>query len=180
MKATRDERFESLYWTHHRDLLAFIRRRTITDSAEDILSETFVVAWRRIDEVPEEARAWLFGVARNVMSNHARAQNRQLALRIRMQTEPAPRQEDIASAIASRADLVAGWNRLTQSEQEVIALVAWDGLSHEQGAMVLGCTKSSFAVRLFRARRRLLHLLERTRPARAERSTVTHTERSRT
>ncbi|TDE97236.1 sigma-70 family RNA polymerase sigma factor [Occultella glacieicola] len=162
MKATPEERFESLYWTHHRELLAFIRRRTSPNVAEDILAETFVVTWRRIEEVPMEARPWLFGVARNSIRNYLRADGRQQALRIRLEQEPPEAQPDLSVAIASRADLVTAWNLLTDSEQEVIALTAWDDLSNSEAATVLGCTKSAFAVRLFRARRRLLHLLERT------------------
>ena len=178
MKATRDERFESLYWAHHRDLLAFIRRRTSPESAEDVLAEVFVVVWRRIDEIPEYERAWLFTVARNTIGTHLRAQNRRWALHVRMAIEPPPAQQDLSAAIATRADLVEAWNRLTDSEQEVIALVAWDELSQNDAALVLGITKSAFAVRLFRARRRLLHLLERTSSNRPRRPGEKQTERS--
>ncbi|UFU04110.1 RNA polymerase sigma factor [Ruania suaedae] len=161
MKAGPEGRFEALYWEHHRELLAFIRRRTEAE-AEDIVAETFVVAWRRIDDVPENARPWLFGVARNVLRNQLRSQNRQTLLKVRIDAQPQEAQTDLASAIAGRQDLAAAWNRLTGAEQEVISLVAWDELSNDEAATVLGCTKSTFAVRLFRARRRLLHLLDRT------------------
>lgn len=162
MKASDEDRFEALYWAHHQELLAFIRRRTSPDVAEDIAAETFVVAWRRIEEVPVQARAWLFGVSRNVMNNHARSHHRQQALQFRLELQREPHQDDMSSAIASRADLASAWNRLTELEQEAIALTAWDDLSNAEAAEVLGCTKSAFAVRVFRARRRLLHLLERT------------------
>ncbi|WP_159622251.1 RNA polymerase sigma factor [Ruania rhizosphaerae] len=161
MKAGPEGRFEALYWEHHRELLAFIRRRTETE-AEDVVAETFVVAWRRLDDVPDNARPWLFGVARNVLRNHLRAQNRQTLLKVRIDEQPEEDQPDLATAIADRHDLAAAWNRLTGAEQEVISLVAWDELSNDEAATVLGCTKSTFAVRLFRARRRLLHLLNRT------------------
>ncbi|QOR72020.1 RNA polymerase sigma factor [Ruania alkalisoli] len=161
MKAGPEGRFEALYWENHRELLAFIRRRTEAE-AEDIVAETFVVAWRRIDDVPENARPWLFGVARNVLRNHLRAQNRQTLLKVRIDRQPEDPQTDLATAIAARHDLAAAWNRLTSAEQEVISLVAWDEFSNDEAATVLGCAKSTFAVRLFRARRRLLHLLNRT------------------
>lgn len=161
MKAGPEGRFEALYWEHHRELLAFIRRRTEAE-AEDIVAETFVVAWRRIDDVPDNARPWLFGVARNVLRNHLRAQNRQTLLKVRIDQQPEEPPTDLATAIANRHDLAAAWNRLTAAEQEVISLVAWEELSNDEAATVLGCAKSTFAVRLFRARRRLLHLLNRT------------------
>ncbi|UFU05264.1 RNA polymerase sigma factor [Ruania halotolerans] len=161
MKASPEGRFEALYWEHHRELLAFIRRRTEAE-AEDIVAETFVVAWRRIDDVPENARPWLFGVARNVLRNQLRAQNRQMLLKVRIEEQPAEPHSDLATSIADRRDLVAAWNRLTPAEQEVISLVAWEELSNDEAATVLGTTKSAFTVRLFRARRRLLHLLNRT------------------
>lgn len=160
-----EPRFEQLYWRHHRDLLAFIRRRVPLDAAEDVLAETFVVAWRRLEDIPDEERAWLFGVARNVIRNSYRAEARQRALNVRLAEEADRTASDVGrfdDAIASRADLVSSWNQLSETEQEVIALVAWDGLSNGEAAQVFGVTTSAFAVRLFRARRRLLHLIERS------------------
>lgn len=163
-----EPRFEALYWRHYRDLAAFIRRRTPPDAVEDVVAETFVVAWRRLEDIPVEERAWLFGVARNVIRSTYRAEARQRALHVRL-VEHAETAAGLASAaasfddaIASRADLVSAWNQLSETEQEVIALVAWDGLSNTEAAQVLGVTTSAYAVRLFRARRRLLHLLERS------------------
>ncbi len=161
MKAGPEGRFEALYWEHHRELLAFIRRRTDVE-AEDIVAETFVVAWRRIDDVPDPALPWLFGVARNVLHNHLRAENRQTWLKVWIDGHPKEPETDLATAIADRHDLATAWKRLTSAEQEVLSLIAWDELSYDEAATVLGCAKSTFAVRLFRARRRLLHLLNRT------------------
>jgi len=65
------------------DLLSYLRRRTDSHEAPDLLSETFVVAWRRIDDLPkdpERARMWLFGTARGVLLNHARGVHRRWAL----------------------------------------------------------------------------------------------------
>lgn len=163
-----EPRFEALYWRHHRDLAAFIRRRVPLDAVEDALAETFIVAWRRLEDIPVEERAWLFGVARNVIRNSYRAEARQRALHVRVADHAATTAATAAGtsefddAIASRAELANAWNQLSETEQEVIALVAWDGLSNIEAAQVLGVTTSAFAVRLFRARRRLLHLLERS------------------
>lgn len=161
MKAGDEPRFEALYWRHHRDLAAFIRRRVPFDAADDVLAETFVVAWRRFDDIPTQERGWLFGVARNVIRNTYRAQARERALHVRMADNVDDHVAAFDDAIASRADLVDAWNQLSEAEREVIALVAWDGLSNSEAAQVMGVTTSAFAVRLFRARRRLLHLIER-------------------
>jgi RNA polymerase sigma-70 factor, ECF subfamily len=161
----KEPRFEALYWRHQRDLAAFIRRRVPVDAVEDVLAETFVVAWRRLDDIPTEERPWLYGVARNVIRNTFRAEARQRALHVRIADDVGTTTTGdgrFDDAIASRADLVHAWNQLSETEQEVIALVAWDGLGNAEAAQVLGVTTSAFAVRLFRARRRLLHLLERS------------------
>lgn len=162
MKAGTRERFEALYWRTNRDLAAFIRRRVPVDAVEDVLAETFVVAWRRLSDIPSEERAWLFGVARNVIRNSYRAEARQRALHVRIADGSPDRVESFDDAIATRAELAHAWNQLSETEQEVIALVAWDDLSNAEAAQVLGVTTSAYAVRLFRARRRLLHLLERS------------------
>lgn len=164
MKADPAERFEALYWAHHQEMLAFIRRRTYNGDAEDIVAEAFVVAWRRIDAVPAPARGWLFAVARNILRNYQRSDRRNMALRLKMTDEQPLATPDPASAIAGRTDLVQAWNKLTAAEREVIALTAWDELDQDEAATVLGCTKTSYAVRLHRARRRMLHLLNRTAP----------------
>lgn len=162
MKADPDERFEALYEAHHQELLAFIRRRSTIGDAEDVVAEAFVVTWRRIDDVPDPARGWLFAVARNILRNHERSHHRQISLRVQLAGHAATYSPDPASAIAGRTDLARAWNRLTDAEREAIALTAWDELTQEEAATVLGCTKAAYAVRLHRARRRLLHLIDRT------------------
>lgn len=162
MKADPEERFEALYGAHHQELLAFIRRRSTIGDAEDVVAETFVAAWRRIEDVPDPARGWLFAVARNILRNHERSHHRQFSLRVQLANRAPTYSPDPASAIAGRTDLARAWNRLTDTEREVIALTAWDELTQEEAATVLGCTKATYAVRLYRARRRLLHLIDRT------------------
>src|SRR5699024_10068707 len=76
-------------------------------------------------------------------SNHQRSQRRSMALRLKLTDEQPLATPDPASAIAGRADLVRAWNRLTTNEREVIALTAWDELSQDEAATVLGCTKTT-------------------------------------
>ncbi|HIZ35686.1 MAG TPA: RNA polymerase sigma factor [Candidatus Ruania gallistercoris] len=162
MKADPEGWFDALYRDHHRELLAFVRRRSSTGEAEDVVAETFVVAWRRIDVVPDPARGWLFAVARNILRNQERSQHRQRSLQLQLAEQGQTYAPDPAASIAGRTDLAHAWNRLTDNEREVIALTAWDELTQEEAATVLGCTKAAYAVRLYRARRRLLHLIDRT------------------
>ena len=109
---------------------------SLLDAVEDVLAETFVVAWRRLDDIPTEERPWLYGVARNVIRNTYRAEARQRALHVRIADDVGTTTGDGAfdDAIASRADLAHAWNQLSETEQEVIALVAWDGLGNAEAA----------------------------------------------
>jgi RNA polymerase sigma-70 factor (ECF subfamily) len=148
------------------DLLRFVERRLPGGEAEDVVSAVFEVAWRRLDDVPHEARAWLFGIARGVMANHVRGASRRADLEVRLLQEQATwgsRQgsnHEIQEQVAARLDLIRAWQVLGASEREVLALVAFDGLSNNEAAQVLGCGRSAFAMRLARARRRLRQAME--------------------
>lgn len=151
------ERFERLYRANYSAVLAYALRRTAAEHAHDVAAETFLVAWRRLDEVPAEARPWLLGVARRVLANQRRSERRRRALATRLASEPpaasAQREtapECVLSALAS----------LPERDRETLLLVAWDGLDHAQAAAAAGCSRPAFAVRLHRARRRLLKALE--------------------
>lgn len=149
-------------WVEHADAVRrFARRRVPDDDVDDVLSETFTVAWRRINDVPETPLPWLYGVARNVIRTGARAKGRREALVGKVSREPY--NEGVAAEVEAveRLHLVQAWSQLSEQEREVIALVAWEGLASTEAAQVMGCLPSTFAVRLLRARRRLAHLLER-------------------
>ena len=74
------ERFRALFAAHRSAVLAYARRRVDPDAAADVVAETFLVAWRRLDAVPDDALPWLYGVARKVVGNQRRAQRRSQAL----------------------------------------------------------------------------------------------------
>ncbi|MCU1548112.1 MAG: polymerase, sigma-24 subunit, subfamily [Arthrobacter sp.] len=68
----REHTFRSLYEAAYPDLIRFVQRRAHPDHAEDVVAEAFLVVWRRLDELPGlhgDARAWIFGVARNILLN---------------------------------------------------------------------------------------------------------------
>lgn len=160
----RERRFEQLYADHRGDVERFARRRLDEPMVEDAVAETFLVAWRRLEDVPAEARPWLLGVARQVIMTMTRTRGRWEALKLRALAEPPPPAALADVDAAMRTDLQRAWLRLRDSEREVIALAAWDGLTSKEAAQVLGCAPGTYSVRLLRARRRLLHLLERSTP----------------
>jgi RNA polymerase sigma-70 factor, ECF subfamily len=155
------DRFEQIYREHFRAVLRFAVVRIDPERAKDVAAETFLVAWRRLDEVPAQPRPWLFGVARRMIAGQFRSQTRRAALTARLQaaeTKDAP--ADPAAALADRDEALAAFATLDGRDREVLRLVAWDGLSAAEAAEVLDVTRFAFAVRLHRARRRLEQALE--------------------
>lgn len=154
-------RFEEIYRDNRGPVLAYLLRRTSnSDDAADVLADTFVTAWRRLDDVPPggEARLWLYGVARRSLANHRRGERRRsvLAGRIRAELAVAYRAPEPGGQLADLADALGS---LPEADQELLALVAWERLDHQQIASVLGCSRNAVDVRLHRARRRLSEAL---------------------
>lgn len=150
-----EDRFAALFELHHRGLLAYAVRR-VADPADaaDVVAETFLVAWRRLEDVPPgaQARPWLFGVARRVLANLRRGERRRIALADRLrdavvEVVPGPGEglSDVERAVAD----------LGETDQEILRLHAWDELAHDEIALVLGLSRGAVRVRLHRARRRL-------------------------
>ncbi len=79
------ERFEQLFRSHHRAVAAHARRRAPGDTSDDVVASTFLVAWRRLDEVPADSLPWLLAVARNVIATQQRGSRRRGALRLRLE-----------------------------------------------------------------------------------------------
>ncbi len=148
------ERFRALHRDTYADLLRFVERRVPADEAEDIVSTVFLTAWRRFSDIPDDARPWLFAVARRVMANQTRGWLRRKALDVRVGAAES-HVPDGALGADTRLDLVRAWKTLSVGDREVLALIAFDGLTADQAATVLNCRRSTFAMRLTRARRRL-------------------------
>lgn|SRR5215467_13437277 len=155
--AQRQASFEAMYVAYRVPVLGYALRRTASpDDAADILAETFLVAWRKLDQVPSgpEARLWLYGVARNALANHYRKERHRTALAARLGTELAqsylPPEYDGESA-----RIAAALRRLPEAQREVLTLSAWEGLDYGQIATVLGCSRNAVRIRFHRARARL-------------------------
>lgn len=158
--AEAQERLTRLWVEHHEQVTRFVARRVSPELVDDVVSEAFLVVWRRLDDVPADARPWLFGVARNVLATQLRTHGRWRALSVRLEQQPEPARQGADDAAAERADLRQAWELLSDGDREVIALVAWDGLTAVEAAHVLGCRPTTFSVRLTRARKRLLAFSE--------------------
>lgn len=154
-------RFGAIYDANYADIDAYCRRRTAQAQAADAVSETFLTAWRRFDDMPtgESARLWLFGVARRVIANQQRSTNRRDRLHLRLVDQPhttaAP-----ADAHLDAEPVVEALASLSTDDAEVLRLVAWEGLSHAEAGVVLDCTANAIGVRVHRARQRLARALE--------------------
>ncbi|GGK81178.1 DNA-directed RNA polymerase sigma-70 factor [Sphaerisporangium melleum] len=154
-------RFEEIYMAHYPDLLGYVRRRTGSpDDAADALSETFATAWRRVHDIPdgEQARLWLYGVARLVLANQRRGEARRGALAARLREELVAWERD-----HPREDMGAireAFGRLSPDDRELLSLVSWEGLDTAQIAAVLGCSRGAVRIRLHRARKRLARELD--------------------
>lgn len=164
----RERTFTSLYEAVYPDLLRFVQRRTRPELAEDVVADVFLVAWRRLDELPprhDDARAWLFGVARNTLLNAGRGEQRREALGVRIAAAgPHDAAPGPADGVVDRVDLSRAWNRLPAAHQEVLALAVFEELTGPQAAAVLGTTPVAFRLRLGRARRALRQHLDQTPP----------------
>jgi RNA polymerase sigma-70 factor (ECF subfamily) len=168
------ERFEELYRANFRAVLRFAAARIDPERAKDVAAETFLVAWRRLDDVPAEPRAWLLGVARKVIAGQFRSQTRRDALATRLGGAAHERAHDPATALADRDEALAAFAALGERDREVLRLVAWDGLNTDEAAEVLGVTRLAFTVRLHRARKRLDRALEFDSHAAAPQKTRRH------
>lgn len=152
----REERFNRLHEAHFEAVRRYVWRRD-PDLADDVVADTFLVAWRRLDDVPADARPWLIGVARNIRLNSRRSARRQQAVATRLQEEVPQAPASDSSHLAAAVD--ASLMLLSPSDREVLLLSIWDDLDRAAIAEVLGCTKANVSLRLHRARRRFADAL---------------------
>jgi RNA polymerase sigma-70 factor (ECF subfamily) len=163
----RRRRFEQVYALHRAAILGYALRRTASaDDAADVIAETFLTAWRRIDDLPpgEAARPWLYGVARRVLANQRRGERRRSALGERLRSELAAQAVDREPPSGWDGAAVA-FRRLADPDREILALAGWEGLDAGQLAVVLGCSRNAARIRLHRARRRFAEALRGTSAA---------------
>lgn len=160
------------------DVRRFCLRRVPLADVNDAVSEVYLVAWRKADEMPvgSETLPWLYGVARNVVRHVERGNRRRFRLDAMAMREPAAAAEGPEIQVIRRsedAELAAAIRRLSESDQEVIRLRAWEELSAPAIAQVLGCSVAAAEKRVTRAFKRLERTLGARNGVMTRRATVT-------
>jgi RNA polymerase sigma-70 factor (ECF subfamily) len=154
------ERFEALAAEVVEPVRRFLVRRTDPDTADDVLAETLLVCWRRLDHVPENALPWVYGVARNCLANLQRGDRRQVRLAARISVVDPPQEVEreadepddrVATALAA----------LRPEEADLLRLWAWEQLRPTEIAEVLGITPNAVSIRLHRARGKFVEALRK-------------------
>lgn len=155
------ERFAALFETLSPRVYAYVRRRCDLASAQDIVADTFLVAWRRRQRIPADPLPWLLRVASNTIANHQRGERRWMRAvnSLGQLTGIAGASAGADHQVVQRENYLTALAALTEKEREALLLVAWDGLNSRDAAIVAGCSTRSFEVRLSRARARLVREL---------------------
>jgi RNA polymerase sigma factor (sigma-70 family) len=160
-------RFQRLYEEHYARLFAYaLRRWPDASGAQDVVADTFLVLWRRLDDAPmddQELTLWLYGVIRRVLANRLRARQRQerLAERFSEIVRELPETEELAANRLEAYRLLEALLELTEQEREILLLAGWERLSTAQLGAVLGCSENAAAIRLHRARKRLTEVYKK-------------------
>ena len=169
-----EQRFRRLYGAHHLQVYGYCRRRADAESAKDATAETFLVAWRRLDDVPaDDGLPWLLGVARKVLANQRRSARRFLQLKGKLAgvaADPGPVPEAMVVRESTIQSVLDAMGRLREPDREVLRLAAWEELSHREIGDVFGCSAHAVDQRLHRAKQRLARELQQ---AAARRTAVT-------
>lgn len=162
----KDQQFRRLFDAYHRQVYVYCRRRTDAETARECASEAFLIAWRRIDDVPSGDRAlrWLYGVARRVLANRFRSQRRSRRLISRLgglRAEEAPSPEAVVVRRVEDQAVLDALGRLRPQDQELLRLAVWEELPHSEIGEVLGCSAHAVDQRIRRAEDRLASELRR-------------------
>ena len=167
-RSERTAQFEDLFRRTRADLLRYLARRAGNpEEAADLLADAYLIAWRRLEDVPagEHARLWLFGVARNLLKKRASRSWTTAVLAERLASELRAAQRIAEGMPDERANvLLAALARLGEQDREILTLTAWEGLTPSEIAAVLGMSPNRVRVRLHRVRVKLRRLVRPSRP----------------
>ena len=170
-----DARFRTLYEEHYADIRSYCLRRLPVEAANDAAAEIFIVAWRKLNKVPEgrAARLWLFGVAKNVVAHQHRSRSQAKRLRSKLE-QTADRSVDAAapeSVVVQRSQdraVVEALGRMKPDDRELIRLKMWEELSHAEIGEVFGISAHAVDMRIQRAGKKLARLLSATKGVRPQ------------
>lgn len=149
----RELAFERVWRDEMPRIFLYAARHVGAADAHDVAAETFTVAWRRCDDISDPPFPWLLGVARHVVSNHVRTlqRGRRLQDRVRLLTAVTG-QSSPHLDFAERLEALQRLAALSEKEREALLLTAWDGLSAEEAARLLGVSPAAVRKRISRAR----------------------------
>lgn len=159
--------FEEMYRAHYRQVAVYVARRTrSTEDADDVVASTFLVAWRRIDDVAsaDKPLAWLYAVAYRTLLSHWRATSKTADLARKAAAESGELFESVETTVEKRdtlARVTAAMGQLSDADQELLRLIGWEQLTHAEIAAILGISRVLVRTRLHRARRRLQEAYDR-------------------
>jgi RNA polymerase sigma-70 factor (ECF subfamily) len=164
-----DDFFAAAYREHYWAVSRYVARRLDgrTGEVEEVVAEVFTVAWRRRTDLPGSPLPWLYGVARNCLANAVRGHGRRRRLVARLGNDETAHGRQVVAG--PDTDAPGAWvhealARLSEADQEVLRLTAWEELAIDEVAVVLGCGRRAAAMRLHRARRRLRAEIDRICP----------------
>ncbi len=166
-----DARFAELYDDYYRKVLLYCRRRTRPDLVDDAVAETFLTAWRRIDQVPQgsEALPWLYAVAYRTIGHQYRTSGRHARLKEKLSvvglTEASHDSADLVVMDQESQQVLRALSRLRVADQEVLRLAVWEELSPSDVATVLGISEAAARKRSTRAKAALINSYERLQRA---------------
>jgi RNA polymerase sigma-70 factor (ECF subfamily) len=171
--------FEQMYRAHADAVETYARRRSDAQTADEVVADVFLVAWRRLGEVPDDPLPWLLEVARRMLANRRRTHARESALQRRIESMPqdpivaTPSNDDVDAAV------IGALERLSEPDREALLLIAWEGLTPAQAAAVIGVRPNTFSTRLSRARRRFERALAAEQNTARQEPNVRTTEHAR-
>ena len=160
-EAVAEERFGRIYAAYERQVYAYCLRRIDRDQAIDCTAEVFLVAWRRIADVPDGDKAlpWLYRTAHHVIGDRYRRRTRSRALIDALKAIPTTDQVDEPETVVVRREadtsVLDALRRLRAADQEVLRLAVWEELSHREIGELLGCSAHAVDQRVHRAAKRL-------------------------
>ncbi len=163
-QADHSSRFETIWDEHRLQVLAYCLRRAPGSDGEDACAETFLVVWRRLDEMPPPPSTllWIYGIARKVLANQNRALHRRGRLHERLTAigvVPSFDPVDFVVQSSEGARVVQAVGRLKPTDREIVRLEAWEDLSREEIARVMGMTRAAVDQRIHRAYEKLSRAL---------------------
>lgn len=155
-----DARFGDLYERYHRQIYAYCRRRTQPEMVDDAVADTFLTAFRKIDDIPADDAAlpWLYGVAFKVLGHQWRGRSRRgrldrKLLGLGVASRPQPDEVIVARHEANQVREALG--RLNNTDREILLLAAWEGLAHHEIAEVLSISEGAVRQRFYQAKKNL-------------------------